>query len=194
MLPPPPSPGTDDYHFSLNIGRILFITSSVGCIIFLYKVFNVCISIFVASSPEFTTELPSTTNGVEGGQDVVLTVQVTGDYTSDVSWYRNGILANNVTFPISSLKTGQSTQSNLTIKSPNRNSNAVFLAKAVYGTHSPQSNMSVSLDVWCKYASTHRLNFFVSNRGIGELGDTWGILYKQYFGEKQFFKLFDRVP
>ena len=93
----------------------------------------------------------------------MLTVQVTGDYTPDVSWYRNGILANNVTFPIASLATGKTIQSNLTIKSPNRSSNAEFLAKAVYGTHSPQSNMSVSLDVWCKYASNSLRQVFVRN-------------------------------
>ena len=93
----------------------------------------------------------------EEHNEVKLTVVVVGDRRPIVTWYRNGSLVNKRTFIITNKETGTNAKnetivaSSLTIKSPDRKHNTVFLAKAVYGDISPMSNTSTIVTARCKY-------------------------------------------
>ena len=101
--------------------------------------------------------LPTQQNlGIEGGRDVIISTEVVGDYPPVIQWYQNDALVNTSLYPSSSRVVGTNAQnekivqSNLTIKSPTRNSGGRFMARAVFGTHSPAANTSFTVQIWCK--------------------------------------------
>lgn len=109
--------------------------------------------------------MPSKIVGIEGGSDVLISVNVAGDYSPLITWFKNGATVNASQFTTvsktiaNSGSSDQVIQSNLTIHSPTRSINGHFLvAKAVYGTHSPSSNISIEIDVWCKYIRFEKFN------------------------------------
>ncbi|XP_065056618.1 uncharacterized protein LOC135684863 isoform X1 [Rhopilema esculentum] len=120
--------------------------------------------------PTFTM-LPTQQNlGIEGGRDVIISTEVVGDYPPVIQWYRNDALVNTSLYPNSSRLVGTNAQnetivqSNLTIKSPTRNSGGRFMARAVFGTHSPAANTSFSIQIWY---GPEKLSISSSKSGMG---------------------------
>ena len=119
--------------------------------------------------------MPKTTTTTEVSSELKLTVVAVGEKKPIITWYRNGKLANIISFVITHKDLGvngnnhRKMQSTLTINSPNKESSAVFLAKAAYGAVSPMANTSTFVTVWCKYSKTSDISNLNANQNIIEV-------------------------
>ena len=112
---------------------------------------------FVLGKAPTFVPLQVNTTALEGSKNVRITIEARGDYLPFINWYKNNAPVNTTLYPTSSKEVNsilgydKARQSNLTILSAKRDINDdKFVAVATYGTHSPTSNTTINIDIWCE--------------------------------------------